>query len=176
MSDQRQALIAPARNRYAGDPAELMARLRPEAYRLAATINGDELPWAWAVFPDGLFVGVRVRGDAQMRKEVRIARQERPETAEQEKRWQQEVATFRRHLGIEGWHELPPHDDDRKFAAVRYLELRGGETEPGYTRCVCGKRIRWEPEYAPDGNRCQQCAFAAGAEYEAMLERERTGS
>lgn len=135
--------------RWTGPLAELLPALRPEAYRLAGS---DKMPgaWAWRVLPHGAAVSLRIRPDMDFRREIRIARADRPATEEGLKRWERELETFCRHFGItvlDGetpatsslgcFHRLSeaPEDSTRGGIAARFLELRLGETQPGKARC-----------------------------------------
>ena len=187
-------LRAREENRYAGKLPELITRLRREAFNIRGSgpksIRDEGRPWneaeeracrerdldfAWVVLPRGAIVGLRIRNDMDMRKELRIARQERPKDERATQAWQLEVETFLKHFGVEpldgktpapeknGFLALPPHPNDeaKGVAAVRFLELRHGEIEAG--RSICARCVKhgivyvteWWPAGGIDGQRCQ---------------------
>lgn len=194
--------------RYAGKLTELLPRLRREAFDIRGrgpkSVRDEGRPWndveeracrdrdldfAWVVLPRGAVVGLRIRNDLEMRKEVRIARTERPKDEKSATAWQFEVETFLKHFGIEpldgktpapeknGWLALPPHPNDeaKGVAAVRFIELRHGEIEPSRARCAkCWDDgqfvvVLWEAVCGVDGQHCQAHAVLAGREAALQL-------
>lgn len=172
--------------RWNGPLSELLPVLRSEAWKLGAhstdTDREADRDWAWRVLPGGAIVGLRVRGDLWMRREIRIARQERPEGERAAAAWEREVSTFLEHFGIRaldgqtpagrnGWLRQPrhPNDEAKGVAAVRFLELRAGEIRPGRAFCYdCVQEtgqcvvVEWTAGGGIDGQRCMRHATAAG--------------
>lgn len=93
-------LKAGEQRRWGGKLAELLPALRPEAWKLGAEEKTAAGRWAWRVLPGGAVVSLRIRGDMDLRRELRISRQERPETEEALGKWERELATFLKHFGI----------------------------------------------------------------------------
>lgn len=178
-------------HRYAGKLSELLAYLRPKAFeiggRTKATDCERDLDFAWVVLPRGAIVGLRIRQD-DMRRELRIARTERPKDEKAVQAWQSEVETFLKHFGIEpldgktpapeknGWLPLPsnPNDEAKGAAAVRFLELRHGEIEINRARCAkcwseSGEHVvtEWFPVGGIEGQHCQRHAGLAGRDDES---------
>lgn len=176
-------------HRWSGPLSELLPALRPRAWKLGATCDEEDRradrDWAWVVLPGGAIVGLRIRGDLWMRREIRIARQEKPEGERAEAAWEREIATFLRCFGIrpldgetpagpDGWWRQAPHiaDQAKGVAAVRLLELREGEIRPGWALChdclhTTGemRAVEWMPGARIDGQRCSEHAVAAGRHY-----------
>lgn len=187
--------VHPSR-RYTGKLEHLLAFLRKDAYRIAQAAGRreriEDKDFAWVVLRGGAIVGLRVRGDMDMRKEIRIARERRPETPESKKKWNAEVGTFLKHFGITaldgdepsdgtGWLWLDPHpNDERKgAAAARFLELRAGEIRPGEARCYgcltdTGeiRKIPWFAGGGIEGQACQDHALRAGRARDADVQQK----
>ncbi|MFW6010843.1 MAG: hypothetical protein ACOC9H_02880 [Gemmatimonadota bacterium] len=157
MSESLYQKVGP-RHRYSGELKGLLPLLRKRAWGIGMAFppgpasdqrQAEDRDWAWVVLPRGALVGVRIRGELGMRNEVRIARDEAPETEEARGRWETELQVFYRHLGIEevldgdtpattnhnSYLLEPPHPNDEGKAAVRLLELREGELAPMKARC-----------------------------------------
>lgn len=163
---------APLERRYTGKLAELPAKLRAEAYRVAAA--NDAPGWAWAVLPHGALVALQVTEiERCIRKRWRIARRGRPETDEQRAKWERELATFEKHLGLAEGYEAADTPDAVGAERI-YTQLFPGELAPGQGRCGrCGADVRYEPMYGAEGQACNDCAFANGREYTKAREAER---
>lgn len=183
------------RHRWSGPLAELLPVLRRRAANVAAEAKSDQeervrrdqdRDWAWVVLQGGAVIGLRVRGDLWMRKELRIARKETPKNVRALQAWEREVGTFLRHFGITpldgetpapekgGWWRQPPHPNDvsKGGVAVRFLALLHGEIRPGWALCndclhETGEmhEVEWTPLAAVRGQRCSEHAVAAGRHY-----------
>ncbi len=102
----RHAAASPAPSRTWERP---LSGLRAELEREAA----DTAPrWAWRILPRGACVAVQVLDDTL---KVRIARPAAPAGADL-RRWEQELATFRRELCLDGWEE--ENDPEGRGVAV----------------------------------------------------------
>ena len=110
MSTHPDFARAPARRRWTAKLSDLLTELR----RRARDAHGE---WTWVVLPHGALVSMRIRPDG--RRKVRIARSEAPPEDSRD-RWEQEVATFVRHLGLDGW--VRQLDPDAKGIAVVFTE------------------------------------------------------
>ena len=108
-------MTATAAPRYWRGPLqELGIRLRAEA-------RATPKVWAWYELPHGARVGCQL-DPATGRLTFRIARATKPKSADRQ-RWELELSTFARHLGLAGW---PQHDEDVKTGtAARYVEPAG---------------------------------------------------
>lgn len=151
----------------------------PALEKLARETDDD---FAWVVLPRGAVVGVRVRGDLSMRRELRIARPDAPEGTKAEKAWETECRVFCEAFGIawppltgeepsDGcyWLRLPPNSKDEGKAALRLLELRKGELRPQVARChKCleedgeYKEVPWYPGGGITGQHCPNHAMDQG--------------
>lgn len=183
-------------HRYRGKLEHLLTFLRKDAYRLAQAAGEREREqdkdFAWVVLRGGAIVGLRIRGDMDMRKELRIARQQRPETAEAKKKWNAEIMTFLKHFQIvpldgddpsdgTGWLWLDPNpNDERKgVAAARFLQLRAGEIRPEQARCYgClqdtgeVKVVEWFPGGGIEGQACREHAMRRGGKIQEQRKLE----
>lgn len=181
---------AAEQRKWGGRLAELLPALRPEAWRLGADEKTSAGRWAWRVLPGGAVVSLRIRGDMDVRRELRISRQERPETDEARERWERELQTFLRHFGVTevdartpapaptGYFvRLPPDPEDeaRGGIAVRWIELRIGETSPGKGLCYrCREAGRTVAvEWFPPAARLQMCNYHIGEETRAAAAARR---
>lgn len=123
------------------------------------TIEAAEQPERWSkrLLKHGALVALQLEAG---RRVVRIARPEAPADARARERWEFELGTFVKHLGITGWPRSA--DPDAGGVAVRYVELWPGETAPGKAACMdCGTEIPFDHVYG-GRDRCQRCAIRAG--------------
>lgn len=175
--------------RWGGRLAELLPALRPEAWKLGADEKTAAGRWAWRVLPGGAVVSLRIRGDMDLRRELRISRGERPETEAARGRWEQELSTFLKHFGVTEVSKTPatapggffcrlpadPKDTERGGVAVRWIELRKGETSPGKALCYrcreAGRAVA--VEWFPPAGLSQVCNFHIGEETRAAAEARR---
>lgn len=175
--------------RWGGRLAELLPALRPEAWKLGAEETSGAGRWAWRILPGGAVVSLRIRGDMDLRRELRISRQERPETDEAKRRWEQELATFLKHFELTEISKTPapsatgyfcrldpdPEDEARGGIAVRWIELRKGETTPGKGVCYrcreAGRAVA--VEWIPQAGLSQMCNFHIGEETRAATKARR---
>lgn len=146
---------APEEHRWAGTLEELWPVLRKEAYRLAPETPPGQERWAWFVLPRGALVALRIRPD--FRKELRIARGERPDTADAKLRWEREIETFLKHFGCERWQRID--EQASRGVAVRFVELYSNEHAVNRARCTaCGQETKSTPILSP--MLCPDCVRA----------------
>ena len=104
---------AGAPHRYSGVLAELFPLLDRECQARPHTIR-------WRVLRSGAVVSMSRSPDGL--RVLRIARREKPKTADGPAKWDAELATFLRHFGIEHW---PRSDDPNAIGvAAEFYELR----------------------------------------------------
>jgi len=145
---------APESHRWAGPLEELWSVLRKEAYRIAPDTPAGQERWAWFVLPRGALVALRIRPD--FRKELRIARGERPETADAWLRCEREIETFLEHFGGR-WQRVD--EQASRGVAVRFVELYSNEHAVNRARCTaCGAETPSTPILSP--MLCPDCARA----------------
>lgn len=116
----------------------------------------EDPAWVSQVLDRGALVAMRINPHTEGgRRELRIARAEKPKDAQAQAKWEREVKVFLNHFGIhpvdgdepcqfdaKEWLWLEPdlgtEDEpglDRGKAVVRLLELRTGEVKPGVAVC-----------------------------------------
>lgn len=146
--------------------AALFPVLRRRAYDLAVQAQkGDEVPWAWVILPHGALVALRIRSD--FRKELRIARGERPDTADAKLRWEREIETFLKHFGCERWQRVD--EPESRGVAARFIQLYSNEHAVGLSRCAdCGRETTSTPILSP--MRCPDCVRARRGSPQRHLE------
>ena len=143
---------APVRIEWSGKLSELLPVLTAEA-----RVAGDGA-WRFRQLKHGALVAVQLGTDR--RRVLRIARADRPANALASQRWEVELQTFERHLGVGGWQRSD--DPDTAGVAVRYLELWEGEVAPWKAACMdCKAEIPYDKVFG-GRDRCQQCAIIAG--------------
>jgi len=156
---------APEEHRWSGTLDELWPVLRKQAYEIAAATPPGQERWAWFVLPRGALVALRIRPD--FRKELRIARGERPDTADAKLRWEREIETFLKHFGCERWQRVD--EPESRGVAARFIQLYSNEHAVGLSRCAdCDRETTSTPILSP--MRCPDCVRARRGSPQRHLE------
>lgn len=97
---------------WTGNLQTLRIRLENEARRL----NG---PFVYRVLPHGAWVGMRLHRDGRL--EIAIRRRPAPKSQDLPK-WENEIATFQKHLGCQQWHRLADMEGIKYGIARHFIE------------------------------------------------------